>query len=58
MCLEYLDALCPVGIARLIILQGKVFILGNKFLYFQFLFSRESVGIGEPAPKRACGQFL
>jgi hypothetical protein len=38
-CLEYLDALCHVGIALLIILQAKVLILGNNSLFCHTLFS-------------------
>jgi hypothetical protein len=42
-CLEYLDALSPVGMARLMILQANVLILGNSSLCSQTLFSRLSV---------------
>jgi hypothetical protein len=64
MCFEYLDALCPVGIALLSILHAKAFILGSKLLFSQILFRRESVassggvGVGEPALVRACRQVL
>jgi hypothetical protein len=60
-CLEYLDALSPVGMALLMILQAKVLILGNNSLFSQTLLSRLSVvpsggtGLGELASKRACG---
>jgi hypothetical protein len=42
-CLEYLDALSPVGMTRLMILQANVLILGSSSLCSQTLFSRLSV---------------
>jgi hypothetical protein len=41
-CFEYLDALCPVGIVLLMILQAKVLILGNNSLFCHTLFSKFS----------------
>jgi hypothetical protein len=63
-CLEYLDALSPMGMARLMILQANVLILGNNSLSPQTLFSSLSAvssggtGLGEPASKKACRQVL
>jgi hypothetical protein len=64
MCLEYLDALCPVGMALLMILHAKSFILGSRILSSQILFRRKidalsgGVGAGVPASIRACRQVL
>jgi hypothetical protein len=63
-CLEYLDALSPVGMALLMILQANVLILGKSSLFSQTLLIILSVvssgrnGSGEPASKRACRQAL
>jgi hypothetical protein len=58
MCLKYLEAFAPVGIALLIILQGKALIIGIKCLFshtFLIIFITMlfgGVGFGDPTLKK------
>jgi hypothetical protein len=64
MCLEYLVAFYPIGIALLIILQAKDLTLGISCLFSETLLRTiidvlsGGVGFEDHASKRACKQSL
>jgi hypothetical protein len=64
MCLEYLVAFYPIGIALLIILQAKALTLGISCLFSQTLLRTiidvlsGGVGFEDPASKRSCKHSL